>query len=130
MCNPPDHQRPEAAPLGHSRAAHRVHGWCADCTGRTVGEELVAWRVEENRREEATQATRDASSRSPSAVNLHATTERPCPACGREAMTLVSVVMTLAGGERRTVGGWAHCALCDATPHPTMPDVEEDADRG
>lgn len=36
------------APLGHSRAGHRVHGWCSLCPGREVWEELLAWRTREN----------------------------------------------------------------------------------
>lgn len=30
--------------FGHSQAAHRLFGWCANCAGRTVRQELVAWR--------------------------------------------------------------------------------------
>lgn len=37
------------APVGHSRAGHRVHGWCSVCPDREVWEELVAWRARENR---------------------------------------------------------------------------------
>lgn len=41
---PPLHQ----APPGHSRAGHRVHGWCSRCPGREVWEELHAWRTRDN----------------------------------------------------------------------------------
>lgn len=30
--------------FGHSAAAHRLFGWCANCAGRTVRQELVQWR--------------------------------------------------------------------------------------
>lgn len=33
---------------GHSRAAHRVHGWCSKCPGRELWEEILAWRQREN----------------------------------------------------------------------------------
>lgn len=36
------------APPGHSRAGHRVHGWCSLCPGREVWEELAAWRRRDN----------------------------------------------------------------------------------
>lgn len=39
---------PDPGPLGHSRPAHRVHGWCSHCPGRTVAEELAAWQVRED----------------------------------------------------------------------------------
>ncbi len=41
---PREHQ----APPGHSRAGHRVHGWCSRCPGREVWEELLAWRLRDN----------------------------------------------------------------------------------
>lgn len=31
-------------PLGHSKSAHHVHGWCSHCPDRTPADELVAWR--------------------------------------------------------------------------------------
>ncbi|WP_399879965.1 hypothetical protein ACGH7X_00065 [Streptomyces sp. BBFR51] len=36
------------APPGHSRAGHRVHGWCSRCPGRELWEELLAWRTRDN----------------------------------------------------------------------------------
>ncbi|MTE20289.1 hypothetical protein F0L17_14460 [Streptomyces sp. TRM43335] len=39
---------------GHSTAAHRAHGWCSHCPGRTVEEEVIAWRSEENDRHRLT----------------------------------------------------------------------------
>ena len=41
---------PDLGPLGHSRPAHRAHGWCSHCPGRTVEEELAAWQVREDAR--------------------------------------------------------------------------------
>lgn len=38
---------------GHSRAAHRVFGWCSDCEGRRAVEEVIAWRDRENDAHEA-----------------------------------------------------------------------------
>lgn len=48
---------PHTAPWGHSRAAHRVHGWCAHCTGRTAMDEAAAWRVRENETQRAEAGT-------------------------------------------------------------------------
>lgn len=45
----PTVQIQHVAPPEHSRAAHRVHGWCSKCTGRELWEELAAWRARENR---------------------------------------------------------------------------------
>ncbi|MEU0947652.1 hypothetical protein ABZ379_33870 [Streptomyces canus] len=131
MCNqdgalPP--QQP-TAPWGHSAAAHRAFGWCADCNPviqEGVGEELVAWRTRENRRHEAYQAALAASRSNPPTVDLAATHDHLCPACGQEALTLVTVRLTTDSGEQRKAGGWAHCTACDATPHPTL----EEPDRG
>ncbi|MGV2914555.1 hypothetical protein [Streptomyces alfalfae] len=36
------------ADIGHSRAAHRAHGFCSACPGIELWEELVAWRAREN----------------------------------------------------------------------------------
>ncbi|MDK0525070.1 hypothetical protein [Streptomyces sp. ML-6] len=33
-------------PLGHSIPAHRVHGWCSHCPGRSLAEEVAAWQVD------------------------------------------------------------------------------------
>ncbi|MET7720671.1 hypothetical protein [Streptomyces mirabilis] len=127
MCNPPTPAPEHAgAPWGHSAAAHRVHGWCADCKGHDMAEEAVAWRVRENRRHEAEQAALAASEARPNTVDLQATHDHLCPKCGQEALTLVTVRLWPVQGEQRTAGGWAHCTACDATPHPTM----EDSDRG
>ncbi|MEW2568329.1 hypothetical protein [Streptomyces sp. NPDC047070] len=44
------------APPSHSRAGHRVHGWCSMCPDREVWEELQAWRARENGRHDITPA--------------------------------------------------------------------------
>lgn len=40
-------------PPGHWRSAHRVHGYCSACPGIEPWEELVAWRVREDRLHDA-----------------------------------------------------------------------------
>lgn len=113
----------EGAPWGHSLAAHRVHGWCADCPGRDLAAEAVAWRVHENRRHEVARAacgTGETTAR-PGQVDLQLAHDRPCPTCGAEALSLVTVTyLPEDGGGRRPAGGWAHCSACDATPHPLL----------
>lgn len=55
----------------------------------------------------------------PSSINLFAEDPRPCPAC--DELTLM-VVTTTARYEdtAKTIGGWALCTYCGATPHPVM----------
>ena len=36
---------PGSVPLGHSISSHVVLGWCCLCRGKTVDEEVNAWRV-------------------------------------------------------------------------------------
>jgi hypothetical protein len=40
-----------------------------------------------------------------------------CADCGQRTLTVVTVSVLLPDGPL-TAGGWAHCRLCDATPHP------------
>lgn len=47
------------APPGHSRAGHRVHGWCSLCPGREVWEELQAWRARDNKATDGTPGVPD-----------------------------------------------------------------------
>ncbi|WP_327594689.1 hypothetical protein [Streptomyces chartreusis] len=127
MCNQPvpepvDGTRTDPALWGHSSAAHRVHGWCADCPGRDAAQEAVEWRVRENRRHEAAQAAVAASETRRNTVDLQATHDHLCPVCGQEALTVVTVRLWPIAGEQRKAGGWAHCTACDATPHPTLED--------
>jgi len=127
MCNPPEPTASQGrAPWGHSAAAHRVLGWCADCPDRNVGQEALAWRTRENRRHEAQQADEAAAETRRNTVDLAATHDHLCPVCGQEALTVVTVRLWPIQGEQRKAGGWAHCTACDATPHPTL----EDSDRG
>ncbi|MET7809761.1 hypothetical protein ABZT26_02740 [Streptomyces sp. NPDC005395] len=112
-----------STPLGHSRAAHRVHDICSHCDGYSVEEEVIAWRTRENRLHDAAAAT--AGRGSDTATELRRIDGQPCLDCGRETVTVIAVYMRFASGPRagdalRPVGGWAHCATCDATPHPTM----------
>ncbi|MFE9127806.1 hypothetical protein ACFYOF_20765 [Streptomyces sp. NPDC007148] len=103
------------APLGHSVSAHRVHGWCA--IERSLDEELIAWRTRERSRYEIAKTVCAASP----AIDTTAEYERPCPACGREALTVTSVRVQLDDAPR-LAGGWALCLHCNATPHPVMED--------
>ncbi|MFF4147298.1 hypothetical protein ACFY0A_39720 [Streptomyces sp. NPDC001698] len=102
-------------PFGHSVAAHRVHGWCALCPDRTPDEELIAWRTHERRRHMLGELL----------LQVHASAEavddRPCPACGRETLALVTVFVTTDAGHR-LAGGWVACRNtdCQATPHPVL----------
>ncbi|MGW3736659.1 hypothetical protein [Streptomyces sp. NPDC005148] len=43
-------------PLGHSIPAHRVHGWCSHCPGRSLAEEVAAWQVDAEERHAAEEA--------------------------------------------------------------------------
>lgn len=45
--------------LGHWRAAHRVHGYCADCPGIEPWQELMAWRLREDALHHAAAGTPD-----------------------------------------------------------------------
>lgn len=40
---------------GHSRAAHRVHGYCAACPGIEPVDELAAWRARANAHHDKTE---------------------------------------------------------------------------
>lgn len=51
------------APLGHSIPAHRVHGYCSLCQGRTVEEELIAWQLHEQARHKSATSTTDQEAR-------------------------------------------------------------------
>ncbi|WP_328427903.1 hypothetical protein [Streptomyces sp. NBC_00443] len=105
-----------AAPWGHSMAAHRAFGWCSHCKDHGPAEEVVAWRARANREHEARQAALAASAANTDPViDLAAKRDRPCPACGAEALTVVSVTV-VEGRTRREVGGWAFCTACDAVP--------------
>ncbi|MFJ3249079.1 hypothetical protein [Streptomyces sp. NPDC086782] len=113
-----DHQY--RAPLGHSVAAHRVHGWCSRCPERTSDEELIAWRTHERRRHMLEQQDAQAESPYPH-THVEAIDDRPCPDCGRETLIVVTVHVSTDAGPR-PAGGWAVCRNpgCQATPHPVL----------
>jgi hypothetical protein len=102
-----------------------VHGICSHCRGYSVEEEVIAWRTHENTRHDRQEAALAASEAQKSShLDLASTDGRPCPSCGREALIVVTVTL-VADGERRPAGGWAVCAECGATPHPTMQEAAD-----
>lgn len=50
--------------------------------------------------------------------------DRRCQDCGESTVHVVAVttlVVTAHGGsEERTIGGWAVCSTCGASPHPVL----------
>jgi len=90
-----------------------MHGSCAKCPGSSVEGELVAWRTHERARYEV---ARQAVTPSPE-VDTAVAYERPCPACGREAL-MVATVHVHFDDRPKKAGGWAFCLHCDALPHP------------
>ncbi|MFJ4627172.1 hypothetical protein [Streptomyces sp. NPDC088847] len=115
MCNPTPTVEHPPAPLGHSQGAHRLFGWCCHCRGHDPAEEVAAWRGREYDRRAAERAALAASAAQTSHVDLQAHQDRPCPSCGREALTVVTVTL-VEGRVRKTVGGWAYCTECDHVP--------------
>ncbi|MFD3978262.1 hypothetical protein ACFWR6_06715 [Streptomyces griseus] len=114
----PDALRYEAPP-GHSVAAHRTHGWCSHCGGRSPAVEVVAWRRDA--------AERHAADSGPLSTE---TDYRECPVCRHDATyAVVTVQVTTAGGVRKPAGGWAYCLNCEAVPGPGAFSAGE-ADRG
>ena len=61
-------------------------------------------------------------------VTLDAAHELPCCACGTDELTVITIVAVV-DGQKRPAGGWALCAYCGDTPHPTM-TLPEGAGRG
>ncbi|MFI6496875.1 hypothetical protein [Nonomuraea typhae] len=45
LARPASQPYSEGVPLGHSIAAHRIHGWCYLCADHTLAEEVLAWQV-------------------------------------------------------------------------------------
>ncbi|MFB7114498.1 hypothetical protein [Streptomyces sp. NPDC056291] len=111
------------APFGHSVSAHRVHGWCSHCPEHTPDEELIAWRTHERRRHMVAQQATEAESPYPH-TRTEGVDDRPCPACGRETLAVVTVHVITDAGPRKA-GGWAACrnTECQATPHPVMEET-------
>jgi hypothetical protein len=58
-------------PLGHWRAAHRVHGWCAACPDIDPWEELWAWRLREDALHAAAGTTDQATDPSREGARAH-----------------------------------------------------------
>lgn len=56
---------------------------------------------------------------------LARSSDRLCAACDEPTLTVVTVSIETSKGQQ-TIGGWALCLNCRATPHPTM----EEAPRG
>lgn len=110
---PNDHR---AAPLGHSTAAHYAFGWCSHCPDHGTAEEVGAWRIREQERHEIEQAAALAAAASTDPLlDLATVRDRPCPVCGTDALTVVTVTL-VEGRVRRRGGGWAYCTACDYTP--------------
>lgn len=55
----------------------------------------------------------------PSSINLTAEDPRPCPACDERTLMVVTTTAQYEGAVK-TIGGWALCTCCGATPHPVM----------
>ena len=106
---------PSVAPLGHSRAAHRVFGWCAHCRDYGPAQEVAAWRLRE-------QDLHDRQEARPPGPHFQAVAEdtRECGDCGQAELDVVTVHAVGEDGAERPAGGWAVCGACGATPHPTM----------
>ncbi|NEA42766.1 hypothetical protein [Streptomyces sp. SID11385] len=99
------------APVGHSRAAHRVHGWCSHCPGRTAAEEVIAWRSEAADRHAAEDWIGDEGGPFDAS-----TAWRKCPECGvAGALSVVTVTVQSTSSPKRA-GGWAYCLNCEAVP--------------
>jgi hypothetical protein len=103
-------------PPGHSRAAHRVHGWCGDCRGHTALEEVIAWRVRENEVHERVERARGEAGLVP-AITVTAADPTECPECGNPALSVVTVFAPRRDGGQAQAGGWALCSSCYATPY-------------
>lgn len=112
------------APWGHSRATHRVHGWCAHCKGYTAADEAVAWRVWAAERQARQDAAADAG-RDQGGITASADPAHSCPQCGELLLTVVTVRVLTDDGPR-VAGGWAYCSGCGATPHPLMAGANRD----
>ncbi|GAB2331719.1 hypothetical protein [Streptomyces variabilis] len=68
----------------------------------------------------------------PDTVNAQRLPDQECPECATAALAVITVTGHLAGQER-TLGGWAWCQRCGATPHPTLTEdavADSEAARG
>ncbi|MFC8332739.1 hypothetical protein [Streptomyces olivaceus] len=104
---------PATAPPGHSISAHRAHGWCTVCPGRTAGEEVMAWRALAT----AQHATEGAVAAHADRFDAEVSEWTRCPKCGQdEALGVITVTARTDNGPRKA-GGWSFCLSCQATPH-------------
>lgn len=55
-------------------------------------------------------------------ITADAAPDEKCAECGHNTLTVVTVTGHL-GGKERTLGGWAWCQWCHATPHPTLKEA-------
>lgn len=108
---------PSVAPLGHSRSAHRVFGWCAHCRDYGPYQEVAAWRLRES-----DLCDRYAAIRGDTGPYLQSEAHdyQRCGECGQDLLTVVTMRAVAGDGTSRPAGGWAICQGCGATPHPTM----------
>jgi hypothetical protein len=58
----------------------------------------------------------------PDAINAQRLPDQECPVCAATALAVITVTGNL-GGQERTLGGWAWCQRCGATPHPTIAEA-------
>ncbi|MFC7791405.1 hypothetical protein [Streptomyces cinereoruber] len=103
-----DTEQTPIAPPGHSIPAHRVHGWCAYCRGRTLAEEVIAWRSDAQERH---------VTETESAQYIETTTAwEACPECGHDDTLSTVTVMARAKSGWKPAGGWRYCINCQAVP--------------
>lgn len=103
-------------PVGHWRAAHRVHGWCADCPGIEPWQELMAWRLREDALHHAAEPEAPEGGTLPFIVDSTAT-PRPCPSCptAEDSLLIFTLTATTASG-MHPIGTFAYCPRCHGTP--------------
>lgn len=61
----------------------------------------------------------------PDTITARRSADQECPECGRTTVAVFTVTGHL-GGQERTLGGWAWCRSCTATPHPTLTEARRD----
>lgn len=99
--------RPDPTPPpGHSITAHRGLGWCSLCPGRSLADEVIAWRLEAQDRHTA----QDTDPQYLSAVTGWA----KCPACREDGVLSVVTVMVHTTTGQKRAGGWTYCIACEA----------------
>ncbi|MEZ0073604.1 hypothetical protein [Planotetraspora sp. GP83] len=106
------------APIGHSRAAHAVHGWCSHCNGRTAADEVVAWRVRENNRtgygdHDDPDGPPTAGEQVPLLGDLR---HGWCPHCRALTLSMATISAVTDAGVT-VIGGYAVCESCGWSPY-------------